>query len=283
MPILEVGFRYIRLRVMCFIEALIGKGSVPMTKYDLAEQSFKVVLRHLEHEDGKANRLLTAMAFVAVAVATVFIVSVDDPNPTWKLAGRSIDLAILSFSVFLVMVGLGVTSMMGGLGPRFNWPWSEASETTSFLFAKSISSHSYKEWKNDWERTDSDIHSVFVDQLIDETYLIARKADHKVRWVGYGSYFFRFSFVPLSFFVGFAFVESASMGFWLGMIGVSGVLFFIAFAELNEPAGFKHRLMGQILKSDGKHRILSGVWWFLSIFAGFFLIFSLLFVPLRLW
>jgi ABC-type multidrug transport system fused ATPase/permease subunit len=217
-------------------------------RLELAQISFAEVLRHLEHEDGKANRLLTAMAFLGAAAAAVFAAhmqKVKDPIAV-TILDQQVSIPVTAFILFTVLLVFGVASTLVALGPSFNlsdtskkeirkWP-RDIEKLRSLVFAEFIAAHEVGAWTRYWDEHDAgDISAKMTGNLIYETHLIATKAVHKVRWIGYGAFFFRASLFPLPVFLVFAFLTTWWLAVTFALALVLALVLLTRWAWLDAP------------------------------------------------
>lgn len=213
-------------------------------KYDLAEASFKTVLDADIHLDNKASRILSAIAFLTASAAAVFnkaysssiskedlqaaldnAFSLENLNinslqlnsiatnvkqniqiPKFSILG--IDLALFSFTFYIIFVLLGAIFYLFALGPSLNipaWLTNESStivekdEPISLFFFKTIGEFEEEKWKKFWKQKESKyIRRLMTENFPRECYLIAEKAKTKIKLMSFGSLFFKLAFVSLA-------------------------------------------------------------------------------------
>jgi hypothetical protein len=182
-------------------------------KIKLVETSFKTVLDADIHQDNKASRVLSAMAFVTAAAAAIFNrVYPATPPPAFlpSIIIPNVDIRPLTFIAFIVCIVVGAAFYIAALGPSLNIPsWFKQKEKPSndieniitprsVLFFKFISELKQEEWDKYWKESDlQSIQQMIFSNYIKETWLIAQKAQAKFNWMSIGRIFFRLSFAFL--------------------------------------------------------------------------------------
>lgn len=177
-----------------------------ISKFELAEKSFKTVLDADIHLDNKASRILSAIAFLTIATVSIFakIYSLKAESGVEIL---DYDLAIISFIAYILFVLLGSGLYLFALGPSLNIPsWlrneSKANEKNnnkvkSLLFFNSISALTEETWFYYWQQSRNQIQEEMLNNLIKESYLIAQKTKNKNDSMSLGSVFFRIAIACL--------------------------------------------------------------------------------------
>ncbi len=213
------------------------------TKTDLAARSFETVLRHLEHEDNKANRLIFSMAFLSAAAAAVFAAIEGDAGGNATIAAREVNIPVVLFGGFIGLVSVGTIFMLGALGPRFNWnpnqkgrnKWNDKS---SLLFAEAIAGLDQSEWEKHWEDDSVEtLNTRLEGNLVYETFLLARKASHKVSMMSIGGVLYRLAIFVLAWFLAISIVHDLALGIPFGGLAAAAVAFGIVYEGLAAPAG----------------------------------------------
>jgi len=219
--------------------------TVQAAKLELAEISFHEVLRHLQHGDEKAARILTAMAFVAAGAAAVMAAQMQsglDPA-TFDLGGRTVHVATASFVVFVALLVFGALCTLLALHGGFNVPpeWTAPSRRRvdgalpSLLFSERIVDVSRETWWRHWsEHGPEALKTELATNLVNETYLIAEKAVRKWYWLDNGTALFRLSLAPLVWFLIVAFIPDIGLGVWLAT-----TLTFVGLAVITWDRGLK--------------------------------------------
>lgn len=214
------------------------------TKMDLAVLSFESVLRHVEHEDNKANRIVISMAFITAAAAAVFSQVVGKPDPIATVAGKDINMTVLMFAVFVAFILGGTLFMLAALGPKFNLPeeWrrkpTDTLEVNSLLFAQLIARVPYEDWKSYWEsRNAENLTEIMEGHLVKEAHLLAGKAVYKVEMMSLGRSLYRWALMALAWFLAVSFSGRLELGASVGGFGASLILLQAGVESILEPTG----------------------------------------------
>jgi hypothetical protein len=203
------------------------------SRYELAETSFKTVLDCDIHEDNKASRILTAMAFLTAAAAGIFAkaYSSDNDSQLWVLA---------VFSLYMFFVFLGASLYLTALGPALNIPlhWSkkgEEKEPKSLLFFKLITDIKEEAWKKYWKEQETiSLEEKMTDDFIYETYLIAQKVKTKLFRMVFGSFFFKIAIlflIPLVVAI-IPFQKNNDFLYWIPIVDKSKFIIWLGLATL---------------------------------------------------
>lgn len=170
-----------------------------MQKIDIAERSYQENLAATIHEDGKAGRILTAMAFLTTAAAAIY--TRVDPH---QFAQPVHFVEAAAFPGYMFLVLLGVLFYLAALGPNLNIPSFRAKNIndspgleTTLLFFKKIAELSEPTWKRRWEKSPDDLQQTLESNFIHEAYLIAEKVSTKHTLMSIGSWCFRFAILFL--------------------------------------------------------------------------------------
>ena len=169
----------------------------------LAKWSLESVTHLTEYEDEKANRILTAVAFLSALVSVAFaaIVQRYPFSVAGELKGISIhphSVVLLSvyclFAIYFVLLTLGAAFTLYAVRPQFRIPstWERTkTEPGSFLFFKEILNVSGKNWGRSFTATDSKkLKAEYAKNSVLETYLIAQKIPKKLRPLKKGIWLF---------------------------------------------------------------------------------------------
>jgi hypothetical protein len=177
-----------------------------------AQRSLDAVTHLTEYEDDKANRILTAMAFMSAFAAVIFAVVPSRYPLSMPLillrAGAQADAFFLlavygSFIAFALTLTIGVAFVLHAVRPRFNVPkaWKpDGTKPASLLFFEKIVEVSPADWANAFVGAQkSDLLATQVKNSVLETYLIAEKIEAKMRWLSIGVKLFFASTIILAF------------------------------------------------------------------------------------
>lgn len=176
-----------------------------------AQRSLDTVTHLTEYQDDKANRILTAMAFMSAFAAVIFaVVPSRYPLSVLQLLLRDglRPEACLLFALYGVFVlyaltlTIGVVFVLHAVRPRFNVPrgWKpEGSKPASYLFFEKIVEVSPTDWANAFVGTKKeDLLNAQVKNAVMETYLIAQKIGVKMKWLSLGVKLFVASTIVLA-------------------------------------------------------------------------------------
>lgn len=170
-------------------------------KANLARESFKEVLASDQHEDGKAQRILTAMAFLTAAAGLIFAelnrtgigASLKFPFST------TYDYLPVCFFAFVATMIIGTLFFLAALGPAFNIPkvWRTKEKTSyprSLLFSQLILQGTQTDWEDYWGKSSvENLQVKLVKNLVTEAYLLAAKVRFKVTMMRYGKIVYKLS------------------------------------------------------------------------------------------
>jgi hypothetical protein len=211
-------------------------GVIDFNKLDSSEKSLKTVLDADIHEDNKASRVLSAMAFLTAASAAIFS-KVYSPGSAYgdiqqkltqaltpylsqsnltiidqlartlqkpQLTIFGIDWALISFAAVMTFILVGASLYLAALGPSLNIPdyfehHGDNNEPKSLLFFGVISKLNKTNWDTYWKEHDNDsLRSSMANNNVNETYLIAQKVQSKVDYMSWGSAFFKLAILSIS-------------------------------------------------------------------------------------
>ena len=159
--------------------------------YELSTRSLETVTHLTEHEDEKANRISTAVAFLS-AFSSVLLSVVAQLYPPAQIltlwnSNRTAAFLLASsyvvFAVHAVLLVVGVVVALLAVRPRFNVPkeWSGGGPK-SFLFFEKIAETTPGNWADAFVNHDAaeTLKLEYAKNNIFETYLIAQKIGWKV-------------------------------------------------------------------------------------------------------
>ena len=173
-------------------------------------RSLDTVSKLTQYEDEKANRLLTAIAFLSAFVASLFatIPVRFPPGSISKLWNEGIHVRAMLltsvyglFCIYAVVVGIGVALIVHGVRPRFVNPkdWKSDATPKSMLFFQRIVETHPEKWAEAFSmRNGKEISLLYIKNSIVETYLVAQKISVKIKWLkrGVGCFFIAALVVP---------------------------------------------------------------------------------------
>ena len=160
-------------------------------------RSLEAVTHLTEYQDDKANRILTAMAFLSAFAAALFAAFLQQypvGSPARFLAvGLAFEAYWLTglyciFGIYVTILVLGASLVVWALRPRFNLPasWSASATTTpkSFLFFTKILESGPANWANAFVQiAPYELRLEYTKNCILETYLISEKIRQKLRFL----------------------------------------------------------------------------------------------------
>lgn len=157
------------------------------TFLDLSKRSLDEVTRLTGYEDEKANRILTAMAFLSALDGVLFASFVDKYHALLWSSSWLVSLVYGFFFLYILLLSLGAICVVYAVQPRFNVPsdWGKGSGPLgSFLFFKQIIQVTPKTWTQAFSgQTGADLKNEYVKNAIFETYLIAEKVRDKLEYL----------------------------------------------------------------------------------------------------
>jgi hypothetical protein len=163
---------------------------------ELAERSLKEVKALTEYEDGKAQRILTAIAFLAAVAGGVFALAVrslQDAHVMANSLSTSLSVNWLAvalfggFALYSVLLVVGGAQVLYAVKPRFNLPedWKAGesrSFPTSFLFFEKILEIKGVDWVKAFAGSDlTALRQQYVKNSVIETYIVAEKIQKKLK------------------------------------------------------------------------------------------------------
>ncbi len=207
----------------------------------LAETTFKTVLDADVHQDNKASRVLSAMAFLTAATAAVFgraYPASPLPQPL-LLPGMALYLRPLAFVCYISLILIGSALYLAALGPSLNIPPRlradrTSTEVNSLLFFNMIAAIDEMSWQEVWKRDVADLQRKMLESYIRESRLIAQKAQSKFVLMSLGSLSFRLALICLGILAATLFVEARMVyAFALGACALLCLVF--AFTTWRRP------------------------------------------------
>jgi hypothetical protein len=162
------------------------------TLRELTAKSLDAVTHLTEYEDEKANRILTAMAFISAFAGVLFAAIIGHYSNAYLQQLKSashcrfllVEAGYGIFAIYATVLSVGVGFSLYGMMPRFNLPkaWkSPGSFPKSFLFFEKINEIAPADWANAFINTASDeltFHHVKNNVL--ESYLVSGKIPQKL-------------------------------------------------------------------------------------------------------
>jgi hypothetical protein len=168
-----------------------------LTLRELTAKSLDAVTHLTEYEDEKANRILTAMAFISAFAGVLFAAVIGHYSTAYlqqlKTASHCRFLLVEAgyglFAVYAIVLSIGVGFSLYGMMPRFNLPkaWKSPgspppkSFPKSFLFFEKINEVAPADWANAFIGTAADeLVFRYVKNNILESYLVSGKIPQKL-------------------------------------------------------------------------------------------------------
>lgn len=161
------------------------KGPQLKIHLDQAKASYTEAKAATEYQDQKVARLLTILAFLTAAAATIFAKFIDiyaintSDRPT--LANILIYSIYGGFGIYFLVIAAGALTTFYATQTRFAIP--EDKDFKSLLFFRGITSHTPEEWGKEFSLSEKDICTKYIEHYVIETYLIAVKTDIKVQYL----------------------------------------------------------------------------------------------------
>lgn len=176
----------------------------------LARWSLDAVTHLTEYEDEKANRIMTAVAFLSAIVSVAFAAIVQRypfsmvaETKGLTIHANSLLLVVLYglFGIYFLLLTIGAAFTLYAVRPQFRIPsaWERTKTTPgSFLFFKEILNVSGRNWGRSFtQNIPQALKTEYAKNSILETYLIAQKIPKKLRPLKKGIFCFLGSTVIL--------------------------------------------------------------------------------------
>lgn len=251
-----------------------GKPSELDKFKDLTGKSLDTVTHLTEYEDEKANRVLTAMAFISAFAGVLFAAVVGHYSPyylqqLWKASHwRSIFLTsgYALFCLYALAVSVGVFWSLYGMKPRFNVPkgWkASGSRPSSLLFFEKIIEVEPGDWARAFTGTTGattaeDLTFEYVKNNILETYLIAQKIPTKLRPLRKANTLYIASACILTAWVAVTAIAIGSIDFW-PTAGVSAIKSTAAENEApSVPPNLSHNAASSVDETPSEEQTTKG-------------------------
>jgi putative hydrolase of the HAD superfamily len=152
----------------------------------LGRESLATVTALTEYEDGKAGRVLTAIALLSAVAGTVYAAMLKEvlPGLPW-LDGVIFNSAFLAYAA---VNGIGVFLLVRAIYPWFNIPayWfkkkkSSSGPPKSMLFGPLIAAAGPEAWADSFKEEPTKLEITYFKNYVHETYLIAEKILRKYK------------------------------------------------------------------------------------------------------
>lgn len=174
----------------------------------LAQQVFDTIIKANEHQDNKASRIIGSVSFLLAASGAVLSFSLPTSGGTDRVRSLlnspeqtyvfGVHPALLSFSIFVGFVVIGVLLYLNALGPSFNWkrekePQDLNKTESTILFFEEVGKHRPIDLIDHISNSPlDDVKRQIIGNLAAESVLVAQKLKGKVAFLQVGSIFFRF-------------------------------------------------------------------------------------------
>jgi hypothetical protein len=173
--------------IVTILENWAPRGGVQASVFlDLSKRTLDEVTRLTGYEDEKANRILTAMAFLSALAGVLFGTFLTK----YQSIGTSSYLLVtvyLVFYLYILCLALGAICVVYAVKPRFNVPTDWGKETgkpSSFLFFRQIILLEPAAWAKAFSsRTSFELQTEYIRNSIFESYLIAEKVRNKLAYL----------------------------------------------------------------------------------------------------
>lgn len=235
--------------------------NAPLDKrIQLVEASFNAVLNSDLHEDDKAGRILSAIAFLTAAAAGIFSAAYS-PNLGGATLNRTLqqspltifglNASVLAFSAYIFFILIGAVLYLGALGPSFNrpsWFGNRSQQVHSLLFFRNIGALDAATWSNYWLKdgnTLAELQSKLVENYIYECWLIAQKEEAKVTLMSLGSLSFRIAILFLVMLTATLFLPNPGMVWVLLLLGLFGISASFLFVNLVLHSGILQLILSK--------------------------------------
>jgi len=165
----------------------------------LARETLDEVKALTEYEDQKANRILTAMAFLSALAGILFseISKNAFPPGSTDLQCDVICLQAVGFALskalfygYVMFVAVGAFYTLWAVAPRFRVPkeWGRGTKDVQspLFYAKIVESDPRKWMRFHYGKTTREIQEAYFEAYIYESYLIAEKMSFKFRILDFG-------------------------------------------------------------------------------------------------
>jgi hypothetical protein len=165
--------------------------------YEFSKRSLEEVKHLTEYEDEKANRILTAIAFLSALAGAIFVALVPKNNKGALLSYNDWNWSVwfyyVCFATFLILLACGTIFVVHALKPRFNIPsfWqkkpnsnSNQDDPDSFLFFEQILKVGPEKWAKSFCKKNTDqLTESYIKCNIAETYLVSEKIRTKLKYL----------------------------------------------------------------------------------------------------
>lgn len=172
------------------VEALDKEVAADRAKelIEYAKASFTEVKQATEYQDQKTARLLTVMAFLTAAAASLFSKFVDSyPLHGWTATPVTTIVSHVLFGAFVMLVSLGALVSFHAMQTRFLAPEDGevvGNSLKSSLFFRFIVLAEPKTWAGSFNQQTVDVFRRYLRNYVTEAYLVAAKTADKVRFLG---------------------------------------------------------------------------------------------------
>ncbi len=159
--------------------------------FQLSERSLIEVKHLTEYEDEKANRILTAVAFLSTLAGVLYIGLVPKDTTgsiVGAIQGRLAPILYhIVFGIYCLLTIVGAFLVIKAVRPKFYVPkgWSRGTSSTppSFLFFEKILEVSPKDWAHAFNINKQELKIQYIKDFIQESYLVAEKIRAKLKYL----------------------------------------------------------------------------------------------------
>lgn len=171
------------------------KSADPKLLLDRAKDSLDEARKQTEYQDAKAGRLLTIVAFLTAAIATVFGKFIDlyplhSGQASVRDAAPWVMITYGLFGLYLLLVAAGALVTFHAMSTRFVWlggkDQADKPEVGSVLFFKQVIRTRPESWGELFAGDRGELLRTYYKNYVTEAYLISAKVADKLRYLDPG-------------------------------------------------------------------------------------------------
>ena len=172
--------------------------------YELSTRSLEEAKKLTEYEDDKANRILTAIAFISAFAGALFAALISKRSVAILFLSYTHSRAALLcdyfFTVFVFAIFGGAFLVLTAIRPRFNIPKENNKPLKSYLFFDPILKAGPIKWADGFtaKLSQNDLKLEYIKCNILETYLVADKIRQKLKALKPGIELLRLAIMALA-------------------------------------------------------------------------------------